>query len=326
MITSRDVISGIAIKRLRGIEHGELKGLTGLSVLVGPNGCGKSTVLDALMIGAGQQPGDAAGQAVRRRAGTRFGLRWLFWRDGNDGPIEIETHGIEHSALWLSRRGNELQIGRPEGGAEWRADVHGADNRYHAHGKARPVPPVRLIESFAGAERIPLPKVFTEAKEAGRAAVVGEMLAALLPGFGGLEILSDEDNMAVLRMHVGGSPLPVSVAGEGIAALVRTILELSVCAADGTALLEEPEVHQHPRSISLIAQGICESVKRGVQVILTTHSLELIKYLLFHGNEAGILDRTSLHMMRLDAGRLVVARHDGEMAHLRIQEVGEDLR
>ena len=45
-----NVIQSVEIKNLRGIREGKLDGLTALTILVGPNGCGKSTILDALFL------------------------------------------------------------------------------------------------------------------------------------------------------------------------------------------------------------------------------------------------------------------------------------
>ncbi len=46
------MINSIEIKNFRGINDGKLEKLTPLTILVGANGCGKSTVLQSLLLGA----------------------------------------------------------------------------------------------------------------------------------------------------------------------------------------------------------------------------------------------------------------------------------
>jgi predicted ATPase len=90
------VIESIEIKNLRGIHEGKLEGLTALTILVGPNGCGKGTILDALLIvsmpkavgaegmfgaGGGQDPVARAIKVVVERHGRlKEWQRWFYWR------------------------------------------------------------------------------------------------------------------------------------------------------------------------------------------------------------------------------------------------------
>jgi hypothetical protein len=88
------VIESVEIKNLRGIREGRLNQLTPLTVLVGPNSSGKSTVLDALLIAASLSPGDAVGKAVNRRATRDADARWLLWRQGHgDAWISVKAEG-----------------------------------------------------------------------------------------------------------------------------------------------------------------------------------------------------------------------------------------
>ena len=185
---------------------------------------------------------------------------------------------------------------------------------------------MRLIDATAGSNHAPLPLVYSDARSLDRVAIPEEALRTIVPGFRGLLVLSDPDNIASLHMDIGGRTIPVSLAGEGIVVLVRTMLELAACGDGGTALLEEPEAHQHPRTLRLMAQGICESVKRGVQVVLTTHSLELIDNLLHFAGEADILDRTAVHLLRLRDNILSATRVDGGAARFQVLEMESDLR
>src|SRR5215813_2248125 len=88
------MIRSIEIKNLRGIQDGKLEDLTTLTILVGPNGCGKSTILDALLIGASPTPGSAIVHVASKR--TSREARWLFWRAGQDGNAVIRITPYEH--------------------------------------------------------------------------------------------------------------------------------------------------------------------------------------------------------------------------------------
>ena len=61
------MIEYIRISNLRGIKTGEVDDLAPLSVVVGPNNSGKSTILEALFIGCSHGEARAAAYAARRR-------------------------------------------------------------------------------------------------------------------------------------------------------------------------------------------------------------------------------------------------------------------
>lgn len=331
MVASIALITSITIDRLRGIKHGEVSGLTGLSILLGPNGCGKSTVLEALLIGGAPLLGDAVGRAVRRRVETRFGLPWLFWERGAEGDIEISVANLEafdSTTVWQSAPG-EAAARTLQRGVAVGPDIQVAfepDNTYRASRGGRPAPFLRLIESSPGAIHAPLPPLFTDADLAGGLPFVDEVLRELVEDYDGLKIQSDPDSQAVLFLIRGGRQVPVSLSGEGISALIRMLLELAICRPHGTALLEEPEAHQYPRSIRLLARGVVEAIRRGVQVVVTTHSLELVQNLLHFAGEAAVLASTSVHLLRLRDNVLTATRLDGESARFQVEEMEADLR
>jgi predicted ATPase len=83
------MIRSVEITNLRGIQSGKLENLTPLTILVGPNSSGKSTVLDALLIAASSTPWESIGLCVNRRVGLREGARWLFWKGDETQTAEI---------------------------------------------------------------------------------------------------------------------------------------------------------------------------------------------------------------------------------------------
>ncbi len=322
------MITGIKIERLRGVKEGEVQGLTGLSILVGPNGCGKSTVLDGLLVGTATVGATGVIMAIERRTGVPSPLEWLGWLRGADGPVTVSVAGIDGFDT------TKVEVGSLSCTVLTYADgkqTAGTTFRYTGE-KTQYEPDVRrggvlaaLVEQDRGA-RGRLARLYSDAARVSRSALAVEILRDLVPGFASLEVLVEDRDRPVLYMHSGGQPVPMAMQGEGLIALTTLLLELAICGPGGLALLEEPEVHQHPRTLRLMAQGICEAVKRGVQVVLTTHSLELIENLLFFAGETQILDQTAVHMVRLRDNVLTATKVDGDTARFQIQDIGEDLR
>lgn len=98
------MITRIRIKRLRGIKEGELRDLKQFTVLIGRNGSGKSSVLEAVYLASAsvnlldplRDDANKLGYVISRRGGTpgaaqttSFGTTWILqsllrlraWRD-----------------------------------------------------------------------------------------------------------------------------------------------------------------------------------------------------------------------------------------------------
>jgi AAA15 family ATPase/GTPase len=118
--------------------------------------------------------------------------------------------------------------------------------------------------------------------------------------------------------------VPVTLAGDGIQSLLRLSLELAA-SGGGAALLEEPEVHQHPGAIRQSARAILAAVRRQIQVMLTTHSLELIDALLAESSDQD-LARFSLYRLQLQDGNLKSSRLPGPDVAFSRSEIEDDLR
>ncbi|MCX6382735.1 MAG: AAA family ATPase [Armatimonadetes bacterium] len=106
---------------------------------------------------------------------------------------------------------------------------------------------------------------------------------------------------------------------------MRLTLELVTCAG-GTVLIEEPEVHQHYHTMHLTAKVIWAAIKRNIQVILTTHSLEFIDALLEARPDDADINALSLVRTTLRDGALIASRYTGDSVRFARTEVAEDLR
>jgi predicted ATPase len=166
--------------------------------------------------------------------------------------------------------------------------------------------------------------LYTEVVRQGRRKVAVSIISEVVPGLVGLEILT-EDNEPIIYLVFDEYAVPAAVAGEGVQALIRASLELAA-SPGGTVLLEEPEVHQHPRAIWQTARAIWAAVNRDVQVILSTHSLELIDALLSVVPDAADLEKMAVFRLLLEDGQLKSSRLTGTQAAEARSTIDEDLR
>ncbi|MEM9555789.1 MAG: AAA family ATPase [Acidobacteriota bacterium] len=322
------MITSIEIETLRGIRHGKLDGLAPLTILTGHNASGKSTVLDALLMVASPTPGDAVGRAVSRHPNVLNGARWLFGPGALDVKIEARNdEGLRRVRVVSQASGtppaqsgfrepiSSIRI-RDTDGVSSALQV-GLDGRYRVTEEtvriASLAPFVRLVDPGLP---IPLHRTYTVVSKEGRRDEVDRLLADLIPEFERLEILAEEDDTPGLYIAAAGRSVPVGLAGDGIQAAVQLALELAV-APGGLALVEEPEVYQHPKAFWQTARVILSAVRRDVQVVFTTHSQELIDFLLAEATEDD-QEKIALFTLELQGGELLADRCAGaDLAYAR---------
>jgi predicted ATPase len=204
--------------------------------------------------------------------------------------------------------------------------VLAADNAYRASDgdayEARAPTEAWLVDARLGT---PLAELYSRIAERGRRQSVRDLVASVVEGVDVIEILT-ERNDPRLHLTFADHSVPVALAGDGVQALVRLSLELAARPeGSGTVLLEEPEAHQHPAAIHASAQAIVEAVRRGLQVILTTHDLDLIDALVgaLKPDELGML---SVFRLVLEQGALRSSRLDGQRVRFARREIEDDLR
>ncbi len=353
------MLTALVIKGLRGIREGELRDLTPLVVLVGPNGSGKSTILEAIEIGASQQPAlgirnailrregndfglhtgafpDVGGTgSVPRRAGNDFALNWLFWKMGRVGitAVRIDAEKGTHRIVNFALRGDskicfegkqEDELGSVKFTDEMTRSESGSYSISNVSLRALPGVSDLLCVSPNEKQIPPLDELFSALVQQGRRDESLMLLGTLVPGLRHAEILS-EKGKPVLYLVFSDRAVPVTLAGDGIHLLVRLGFQLATSPV-GIVLLEEPETHLHPAAILQCARAIVAAVRRKVQVILTTHSLELIDALLSQLSVLRDKELLSVYRLRLDDGLLRSSRFDGADVALARGEIMDDLR
>jgi energy-coupling factor transporter ATP-binding protein EcfA2 len=332
------VIRAVEIKGLRGVRTGSLTDLTPLVVLVGPNGSGKSTILDALLIAANPRPSEGIGQAVERREGLRAGARWLLWKGGSAGPAEMTVktdRAVRTCTLTVAGQSQE-HTSISSKVRDWEGDSQTTDTdiatgfregaRYQASGFVKPledVPEVRFIDPGVGSLRTPLHQLYTRIVEQGLHKDAIASIRTLIPGIEDIQILAEGD-VPVVYLIFDGYAVPAALAGDGIRLLLHLSFELAT-RPGGLVLMEEPEVHMHPGAIRQCARAVLAAMRRKVQVVLTTHSLELIDALLGESSDAD-LAQLSLYRLQLQAGNLKSSRLPGPEVAFARTEIQDDLR
>jgi predicted ATPase len=305
-------------------------------VLVGPNGSGKSTVIEGILIGASPTTAEAIIEVIRRHEPGGSGPRWLLWKAGEGGSTEIELTTdriVRKCELRLQRGTSEIETiitfavtnGPTQVG---QGAVRGIKNKYHDHNTAgflpvEDVPEVHLVEAYPTSFQRPLHDLYTKAVQQGRRKEAIGIISEVFPGVSNVEILT-ENGEPILHFVFADYSVPASLAGDGIQSLLRLSLELAA-SGGGAALLEEPEVHQHPGAIRQTARAILAAVRRGIQVLLTTHSLELIDALLAESSDQD-LTRLSLYRIQLQGGFLKSSRLPGPDIAFARSEIEDDLR
>jgi AAA domain, putative AbiEii toxin, Type IV TA system/AAA ATPase domain len=343
------VITSVEVENLRGIREGKVEALSRLTVLVGRNGSGKSSLLEATLIAASPVPALMAGHVVQSRQQYN-GARWLIHGGGGrDRPAArlvatlSDGERIERELVWdnhlavdvmsraLANRGaprpySAFRIYRRHPPLE-HPGIAGmaADNHFEpldAEGNDPKGLPVFLLRPHSTQA---LHDLFSTALEQGRKRDVLEHAKALVPGLVDLDILT-EAGVPWLALDLPGGPVPATLAGDGVLAALRIVFQLA--AAEGVALIEEPEVHQHPAGLARVTLAIVTAVRLGLQVILATHSLELIDHLIAHltDEELNQEDFLTVTRVRLESGMLhATSNAASEVAQARA-EIEEDLR
>lgn len=330
------MIESIEIKNLRGIREGKLEGLTPLTVLVGPNGCGKSTILDALLIGAHPEPPEAVGQAVARRAGVDEGARWLVWHADNSRSIQLGVRSVgaggSRACALIFERPRQHEVARVQFKAPGAQGVRqsvgivflqGNEYQYTKETKfLEVVPEVRMVETGARKGES-LHTLYTQAVVQGRRDQTVAILKDLLPSLRDIVILTEQDR-PILHFVYEDFSVPAALAGDGVHALLRLVLETAT-RQRGLLLIEEPELHLHPAAIARSARVIVAAARTEVQLVLSTHSLEFIDCVLAVADEKD-LERLSVFRLKLDNGGLISSRLTGKEVAFERNQIEDDLR
>ena len=274
-----------------------------LTVLIGPNGTGKSSVLQALLllkqsVDTGRlwhqgeyiefgDPSELSPNFLAAPLPMRFEIKC-------DGPeiFRGATREYQFSRTYQpdlrlsSDNGKEINSLGPTPAV--------FSSKSAPFGGIRSVPAIRglvrttypLREQYLG--QIYLSRGLSDQEEQlatnlgyGRSAE--EQLSALIERITGTGLRTEAvppRSVSVKSLTASGAVNIVS-EGFGTNALIQLLLQLITADRDATLLIEEPEIHLHPKAQAELAEVLAETAKdEDKQIIMTTHSEHLVERLL----------------------------------------------
>jgi energy-coupling factor transporter ATP-binding protein EcfA2 len=317
------MIDSIEISGIRGIAQGQIKGLTAINVLVGKNGCGKSTVLDCLELMSCQNVGTGIVNILERRGREDSTIEpdWMC-RNRMGGRIAIDPKGALSEAMLSSMTDGRLVVDfsgtRMIVGGNHQSGFRAEINYTRTDGWL-----VRFIDCRAGINpRAPMTELFSECRFRGGKAQLLATLKELVPEVEDIELLDLKRKSVVVLSTPSGS-VPLSLAGDGIRNSMLLLFELGV-PKDSLVLIEEPETALHPGAMALVAKAIALCAQNGPQVVLATHSLEFIDELILATEGEQLL---SVHGLSLDAkGMMKVSSLGPDRVRHARTTIGLDMR
>ncbi len=141
-----------------------------------------------------------------------------------------------------------------------------------------------------------------------------------------LSIVKEEEGYRLELLTEHGS-LPLYVFGDGYVSLLRTIFAHVLAGREAIVLIEEPETSLHPGYIAIYSRICLSSIKNfNQQIFISTHSLELLEYLLMEAEDHNMLSEIKVFRLEREGSKNYVREYDGYEALKELEEIKEDLR
>lgn len=329
------MIERITIENFRGIERGTVEELAPLSILVGRNNTGKSTVLEALAYYVSGGDSELVARMARRRGWCGLGYvpQMLFdpsqpalFRSGEE-PVGFGFRSGRESAVLdglgsQSSDDSSVQVDCTRGGhVVSKALLLSNGHSVRLTQKLEQITWV-LIDVDALTRPEQLEDAYSDAVASGHEDDIHGLLERLPGPERGLRILKREEKY-ILHVLTDGKAVPLYFCGDGFKRLLHVACLLA-SSAGGHVFIEEPECFQHPANLEQTARLVWAALEQGTQVVLSTHSRDLLSELLL--GETARPEEAAVFKTSLVGGELTTIRIDGPRARERLDTLDEDLR
>jgi energy-coupling factor transporter ATP-binding protein EcfA2 len=316
------MIESLRIRNLRGIRECSINGLTDVNVLVGRNGAGKSTVLEAIYLASSwAESHDQLGRDKVYYVVTRRALRgnWdaLWFAKNVEEDIEItidfkpsgrlrfkvlysipiKQQPVSPVLLELTQEVIEPWTLRKYGLAElpvyYSLEANTLwDPKVKVYSALTPEDKGYLLSKLGNAVEFLRGVVFID----GRLSVtdvelkvwpklldkrLDKRIVELLreeyePNMEGITFKPTGEGGFVLALTLPNTTIEVDTLGDG-ARTALILASLMALAKNTAALMEDPEIHQHPGGLVTLMRFALKLAKdRSLQLFISTHSVELV--------------------------------------------------
>jgi energy-coupling factor transporter ATP-binding protein EcfA2 len=358
------MITSIEIQGLRGIREGRIEGLAPLTILVGPNGCGKSTVLEALGVACAGPSAAEVFKAITFRewlgaSGLSYAVGKLgakvavqfsepikdgitrsaditlacFYSDENPrGPRSADPgpFGLVRVAATSDTGallGAEEAVANNDGRVIWTAEGYESLIPYAHHCAFVDRPAGAAYRLTAGHFSSALRDALTAIKLSPWYEELFSYLQVLRPSLSSIESIAvgDRDEPHIFERDPKHGRMGYPLAYAGDGFRRSLLLAGAFARAKGgVAALDEPEAFAHPGMFGPLTGLIKRAVADGTQVVLATHSLEFVAATLQAFEDQP--DKAAVVGLRMESGVLDPLVIAGPDAHQRVLEFGHDLR
>ena len=261
------MITNITLENFKCFRHISINPKL-LTVLIGPNGTGKSSVLQGLLLHK-QSIGESRGRPIYQ--GEFIDLL---------GSAEIDPRFMEQPPGFRV----SSNVSDPQNPDSIRQHMEGLRFIPAIRGLIQPT--YELGDQIA--DYISLRQGF-DAQEAQLATNLvyrneeTEKLSRMMLKVTGVGLRADPipGRKVEVKSKTKGGDVNISIEGFGTNALIQLLHQLIIADRGVTVLIEEPEIHLHPKAQADLAEVMAETAKdEGKQIIMTTHSEHLVERLL----------------------------------------------
>jgi predicted ATPase len=307
------VIHRLGLRNFKGVVEGEAE-LDKLTILVGPNNSGKTTILEALFLAPNplRQVPYVPTTAVQllleyHKTLSEKGYAFLLNKYiANNMVIKVDDlellftkingSGIAVKVTYLSQSGETgiLDLGylRPDGNVEVRSNVQIADNTLLLSTKLAKFAHEYLQSRWIEISNMRAPALIS--REVSRFVSEEYVNVTAEPFTAG--------SMTFYAMLADGTRIRLSDLGAGVHLYVVNRLLYEHYRPD-VVLWDDLETHFNPRLLTHVAEWFADLVEEGKQVIVSTHSLEVVETLTAFVEDAAVL-LTSLRDGKLKVRKL----------------------
>lgn len=340
------VLRKLSLLAYRGISDLELDGLSPVSLVVGANNAGKSSILEAA--GLLLRPPDPAQwlSAVRHRDADMSlvdGL-WSLFPGGEaihpeDGPQQSEPIRLQGVTSGGTRSLEARCLVSQSLGSAETADLTA---RVEVRVDGDPALTLKFPAPTTVAHEVMTYRVFTvtpathystralvehlsRVVDEGRKEVAIRLLKVFDPNIEDLDVVASLSREAIRVTHSKRGVVDLSSFGDGMRRSAAVALALTR-ASEGVLLVDEIEAGVHHSVLRQVLSKLLEAAAASkVQILATTHSLEAVDAIIGCTEEMGATETLGAFWVKRVDGKHEVRRYDpGKLRRLR--EGGLDIR